>query len=123
MTYLSLALRILLTLVFVGAGGAKLLGAEMMVATFEQIGLGQGFRYLTGAIEVVGAALLWLRGRNVIGAAVLGGTMVGAVLTHLLILGPSALSAIILGLLCAVVLYIYRAQIPGALGRTTTDKT
>jgi uncharacterized membrane protein YphA (DoxX/SURF4 family) len=118
MTYLSLGLRILLTLAFVGAGGAKLAGVEMMVATFDQIGIGQGFRYVTGAVEVLGAALLWLPRRQVIGATVLGGTMVGAVLTHWFILGPSAAPAMVLGLLCAVVLYIYRAQIPEVLGRT-----
>lgn len=118
MTYLSLGLRILLTLAFVGAGGAKLAGVEMMVATFDQIGIGQGFRYVTGAVEVLGAALLWLPRRQVIGAAVLGGTMVGAVLTHWFVLGPSAAPAMVLGLLCAVVLYIYRAQIPEVLGRT-----
>jgi len=118
MTYLSLGLRILLTLAFVGAGGAKLAGVEMMVATFDQIGFGQGLRYFTGAVEVIGAALLWLPRRQVVGAAVLGGTMVGAVLTHLFILGPSALPAIVLGLLCAAVLYIYRNQIPEVLGRS-----
>jgi len=115
MTYLSLSLRIVLTLAFVGAGGAKLAGIEMMVATFDQIGFGQGFRYFTGAVELLGAALLWLPRRQVIGAAVLGGTMVGAVLTHWFILGPSAMPAIVLGLLCAVVLYIHRSQIPEVL--------
>lgn len=123
MTYVSLGLRILLTLVFVGAGGAKLAGVEMMVTTFDQIGFGQSFRYFTGAVEVIGAALLWLPRRQVIGAAVLGGTMVGAVMTHLFILGPSTLPAIVLGLLCAAVLYIYRAQIPEVLGRTNTPQT
>lgn len=117
MTYVSLGLRALLTLAFVGAGGAKIAGAEMMVATFDQIGLGQGFRYITGAIELIGAALLWVPRRQVIGASVLGGTMVGAVLTHWFILGPSAVPAIILGLLCAAVLYMYRSQIPETLGR------
>jgi putative oxidoreductase len=121
MTYLSLGLRILLTLAFVGAGGAKLAGVEMMVATFDQIGFGQGFRYFTGAVELAGAALLWLPRRQVIGAAALGGTMVGAVLTHWFILGPSAVPAIVLGLLCAAVLYIHRAQIPEVLGRTNTS--
>ena len=58
MTYLSLGLRALLTLVFVGAGGAKLAGISMMVDSFDAIGFGQGFRYLTGLIEVGGAALL-----------------------------------------------------------------
>ena len=90
MTYLSLGLRTLLTLAFVAAGGAKLAGVGMMVDTFEAIGFGQGFRYLTGLIEITGAALLWLPNRQALGAAVLGGTMVGAVLTHWFILGPSA---------------------------------
>ncbi|OAN77127.1 DoxX subfamily [Jannaschia sp. EhC01] len=118
MTSASLSLRILLTLAFVGAGGAKLVGVEMMVATFDQIGFGQGLRYFTGAVEVIGAALLWLPRRQVIGAAVLGGTMVGAVLTHLFILGPSAMPAIVLGLLCAAVLYIHRDQISEVMGHT-----
>jgi putative oxidoreductase len=72
---------------------------------------------------VIGAALLWLPRRQVIGAAILGGTMVGAVLTHLFILGPSAMPAIILGLLCTAVLYIYRTQIPEVLGRSNTPQT
>lgn len=122
MTYLSIGLRILLTFAFVGAGGAKIAGVDMLVATFDQIGFGPWFRYVTGAVEVVGAALLWLPGRQVIGAALLGGTMVGAVLTHLFILGPSAVPAIFLGLVCAAVLYIYRGQIPQVLGRMTTDQ-
>lgn len=123
MAYLSIGLRVLLTVAFVGAGGAKLVGVEMMVMTFDQIGFGQGLRYFTGAIEVIGAALLWLPRRQVIGAAILGGTMVGAVLTHLFILGPSAMPAIILGLLCTAVLYIYRTQIPEVLGRSNTPQT
>ncbi len=123
MTYLSIGLRILLTLAFVGAGGAKLAGVEMMAATFDQIGLGQWLRYLTGFVEVGGAVLLWIPRQQVIGAAVLGGTMVGAVLTHLLILGPSAFPAIVLGLLCTAVIYLHRAQIPGILERVMPSKS
>ncbi len=100
MTYISVGLRILLSIAFLGAGGAKLAGVEMMVMTFDQIGWGQGFRYLTGAIEVIGVVLLWLPRRQVIGAAVLGGAMVGAVLTHWFILGPSAIPAIVLVVMC-----------------------
>ena len=94
----------------------------MMVMTFDQIGWGQGFRYVTGAIEVIGVVLLWLPRRQVIGAAVLGGTMVGGVLTHWFILGPSAVPAIVLGLLSAAVLYIYRTQIPEVLGRKNSSQ-
>lgn len=110
----------MLTLAFVAAGGAKLVGVEQMVQTFEAIGFGQGFRYLTGLVEIVGAAALWLPNYQVVGAALLGGTMVGAVLTHWFILGPSAIPAIILGLICAVVLYIYRGQVSTILGRTSS---
>jgi putative oxidoreductase len=117
MKYISLGLRALLTIAFVGAGGAKLAGAEMMVATYDTIGLGQWFRYLTGIVEIGGAAQLWLPGRQVVGAGLLGATMVGAVLAHWLILGPSAVPSIVLGLLCAATLYIHRAQIPAYLGR------
>ena len=122
MTYISVGFRILLSIAFLGAGGAKLAGIDTMVMTFDQIGGGQGFRYLTGAIEVICVALLWLPRRQVIGAAVLGGTMVGAVLTHWFILGPSAVPAIVLGLLCAAVLYIHRTQIPEVLGRDNSSQ-
>jgi len=122
MTYISVGLRILLSIAFLGAGGVKLAGVDMMVMTFDQIGWGQGFRYLTGAIEVIGVALLWLPRRQVIGAAVLGGTMLGAVLTHWFILGPSAVPAMVLGLLCSAVLYIYRTQIPEVLGRANSSQ-
>jgi uncharacterized membrane protein YphA (DoxX/SURF4 family) len=122
MTYISVGLRILLSIAFLGAGGAKLAGVDMIVMTFDQIGWGQGFRFLTGAIEVIGVALLWLPRRQVIGAAVLGGTMLGAVLTHWLILGPSAVPAMVLGFLCSAVLYIYRTQIPEVLGRANSSQ-
>ena len=122
MGYLSIGLRIFLALAFVGAGGAKIASVDMMVTTFDQIGLGQGLRYLTGSIEVVGAALLWAPRKQVIGAAVLGGTMVGAVMTHWFILGPSAVPAIVLGLLCCAVIYIHRDQIAQVLGRASLSK-
>ncbi|WP_434055231.1 MAG: DoxX family protein [Roseibium sp.] len=116
MTYLSLGLRALLTLVFVTAGGAKLVGVPMMVEGFDAIGFGQWLRYFTGLIEVGGAALLWWPNRQAAGASVLGGTMVGAVMTHWFITGPSAVPAIVLGLLCATVLYLHRDQVTALLG-------
>ena len=110
-TYALLAIKALLTLAFAAAGLAKLTGVEMMVATFETIGWGQWFRYVTGIIEVGSAALLWVPGRAWIGAALLTCTMACAVLFHLLVLGPSAVPALILGILAAIVLKTSR---PGA---------
>lgn len=111
--YLPLAVKALLTLAFVAAGAAKLVGAEMMVATFEMIGWGQWFRYVTGVIEVGAAALLWVPGKQVFGAALLLATMVAAVGFHFLVLGPSALPAAVLGLLTAYILYLHRDQVRG----------
>jgi len=114
--YIAISLRVILTLAFIGAGGGKLVGVEMMIITFDQIGFGQWLRYLTGLIEVLGVALLWMPRKQVIGAVLLGGTMVGAVMTHWFILGPSAVPAIVLGFVCTAVIYIYRYQIHKVFG-------
>ena len=100
-----LAIRVLVSLAFLAAGTAKLLGVAMMVGTFDAIGIGQWFRYVTGAIEVVSAVLLWVPGLQLVGAGLLVCTMICAVLAHIFILGPSLVPALILGLLSAVLLW------------------
>ncbi|MEM8768803.1 MAG: DoxX family protein [Pseudomonadota bacterium] len=109
-------IKVLLTVAFIAAGGAKLAGVEQMVATYEALGFGQWFRYLTGVIEVAGAALLWIPGFQLWGAGLLACTMLGAIAAHLLVLGPSAVPAIALGVLAAFVAYSHRAQFPGRSG-------
>lgn len=111
MRYVVLILKGALTLIFVAAGSAKLIGADMMVGTFDQVGLGQWFRYVTGLIEIGSALLLWVPGLQIIGAALLTCTMIGAVLAHALVLGPSSVPAIVLGILSAGLLYHYRGQL------------
>ena len=108
--YGLLAVKILLTLAFVAAGGAKLLGAEMMVATFDTIGFGQWFRYVTGGIEVGAALLLWVPRRQLLASVLLAATMIGAGLAHLLVLGPSAVPATVLLVLSLLVAWAHRDQ-------------
>src|SRR4051812_17595898 len=48
-------LRIVLALLFLATAFAKLSGQAMMVTEFDTIGLGQWFRYLTGALELIAA--------------------------------------------------------------------
>ncbi|MEM9434664.1 MAG: DoxX family protein [Pseudomonadota bacterium] len=117
MHYLSLALRALLTLVFVGAGGAKLFGVTMMVETFDVIGWGQWFRYVTAVVEIGSAVLLWIPGLQVIGAVLLFVTMICAALFHILVIGPSAVPALVLAALCAAVIALHRAQLGAILAR------
>jgi uncharacterized membrane protein YphA (DoxX/SURF4 family) len=52
------AFKGLIALLFIGFGSLKLMGMAMLVREFEIIGLGQGFRILTGVIEVGGAVAL-----------------------------------------------------------------
>jgi uncharacterized membrane protein YphA (DoxX/SURF4 family) len=81
---------------FLFAGTLKLASAPPMVQEFGLLGIGQWFRYLTGTIEVVSAVLLLIPSLAGYGAAALAVTMVGAIATHLFILGGSPLAAIIL---------------------------
>lgn len=109
-----LVIRLLLTAAFLAAGATKLAGVDMMVGTFDAIGWGQWFRYLTGLIEVGAAILLWVPGLQALAALALVCTMIGAVIAHLAVLGPSALPALILGLLAAVLLWTHRSQLARA---------
>lgn len=111
MKYAILAAKILLTLAFLAAGLAKFAGVEMMVATFDAVGVGQWLRYVTAIFEVGGAALLWTKGREVYGAGLLGVTMAGAVVAHLTVLGPSLVPALVLGLLAAFIVWTYRGDL------------
>ena len=95
--------RILLALAFGAAGAAKLAGVPQMVATFEAIGIGQWFQYVTGGIEVLGAILMLVPATGLYAALLLGGTMVGATVSHLVVVPGSPIPAIVLGLLCATV--------------------
>jgi len=81
---------------FLMAGFSKLSGNEQMVGLFAAIGVGQWFRYLTGTLEVAGVILLLIPRTSGLGALILVGVMLGAVMTHLFIIGGSPLMAIIL---------------------------
>jgi putative oxidoreductase len=96
-------IQILTALAFLAAGGSKLSSAPAMVDMFEKIGLGQWFRYLTGSLEVVGALLLLLPRTASIGGWLLAALMIGAIGTHLLIIGGSPIPAFVLLVLAITV--------------------
>ena len=81
---------------FLMVGFLKLSGDPQMVGLFDAIGLGQWFRYVTGSLEVLGAILLLVPRLSGLGALLLVGVMLGAVPTHLFVVGGSPLPAIIL---------------------------
>jgi putative oxidoreductase len=61
----------------------------MLVETFDKIGVGHWFRYVTGGIEVISAILLLIPRLSPLGAALLACTTVGAVLSHLVLIDNS----------------------------------
>ena len=88
---------------FLMVGFFKLSGDPRMVGLFDAIGLGQWFRYVTGSLEVLGAVLLLIPRLSGLGALLLVGVMLGAVATHLFVVGGSPMMAIILLIVTGVV--------------------
>src|SRR5258705_10578031 len=109
----------------IGAGGMvlmvgffKLSGDPRMVGLFDAIGFGQWFRYLTGSLEVLGAVLLLIPRLSGLGASLLVGAMLGAVATHLFVVGGSALPATILLIVTGVTAWGRRKRTMNLLAET-----
>jgi uncharacterized membrane protein YphA (DoxX/SURF4 family) len=107
--------QVLLAAVFLAAGGAKLAGLPMMVQIFDQIGIGQWLRIVTGVVEVIGAVALLVPSFAALGAAWLGATMFFAVLTHFFILHTSAMPALVLLALNVLVVWLRRDQVASTI--------
>ena len=110
-------LQVVAAAMFFMAGFSKLAGAAQMVSMFEAIGLGQGFRYFTGATEVISASLLLVPALSGIGALILVPVMIGAVATHAFIIGGNAIPAIFLLIVSAIVAYGRLDRTRKVLGR------
>jgi len=103
-------LQILTAAAFLYVGGVKLAGAAAMVAMFNAIGLGQWFRYLTGFLEVAGAIGLVIPRFTFYAAALLSAVMIGAVITHLAIIGGSPAPAAMLLIFSGAIAYLRRPR-------------
>lgn len=69
---------------------------------FAKIGFGDWFRYLTGALEVLGGLLLVIPITTRIGAGLLVAVMAGAIFFHVFVLGDPFSSIINLGLIVGI---------------------
>lgn len=110
-------LQIVLALAFLAAAGAKLAAVPAMVESFDQIGLGQGFRIVTALVEIVGAIALLAPGTTVLGALWLSATMVGATAAHLLRIHTSPAPALVLLALLLVVAWLRWPQVERLVAR------
>ena len=102
-------LRVLVGLAFLTSGGSKLAGVPAMVAIFTKIGFGQGFRILTGVLEVIGAIGLFIPRFTFYAALLLAAVMLGAVSFHLTTLGGNPAAPIVLLLLSGLIAWLSRS--------------
>jgi putative oxidoreductase len=109
----GVALRGLLTAVFVVAAGMKFAAVPFEVAGFTRFGYPLWFMDVVGALQLLGAVLLWTRGCVALGAGLLAVLMVGAVGSHLLAGDPALmpLPASVLLVLLSGVAYARRFEL------------
>jgi len=107
---LAWVLTILLAISFILAGGIKLTNSPGMVQEFARVGLGQWFRYFTGALEVSGAIGLLIPRVRFWAALQIAVVMVGATFANLTVLHlPNmALVTVILLALALVLAWLRR---------------
>jgi putative oxidoreductase len=80
------------------------------VKTFDQIGLGQWFRYFTGALQISGGLLFLIPRTITAGAILLAGTMLGAVAAQIVILHKPAFALVPGALFVAIVAVWFTAS-------------
>ncbi|WP_037479864.1 DoxX family protein [Sphingomonas sp. PAMC 26617] len=108
----SNVIRVLLAIAFLAAAARKLAGVPTMVQVFQNIGLGQGFRYVTAIVEIIGAIALFVPGRIAFAALWLGVTMAFATLAHLFILHSNPGGAVLLFALSITLAWLRRKELP-----------
>jgi putative oxidoreductase len=96
------ALRLFVAAVFLFEGTDKFGSRRLWIRLFTDIGIGQWFRYATGAIETIGGILILIPRATMIAVAMLACTMVGAFLAHVFVIGVGPQSAIVAVLLTAI---------------------
>lgn len=77
-------LSIVLSLIFLTSGSAKLAGLEFEIMAFERWGYPLWFMYLTGVLEVCGGIGLLIHRLSALAGGCLALLMIGAVATHVI---------------------------------------
>ena len=103
--------QVALALMFLMAGGSKLAGVPAMVTLFDQVGVGQWFRYVTGIIELTAGIALLIPSAGIFGAMLLISTMIGAIIVNVFVVPASPVPPLVLLLLAATVAWARRDQI------------
>ena len=101
-------LRILMAAMFLFACFMKLTGKSMMVEEFDKIGLGQGFRYFTGVVELLGGIAVLVPSLSVFGAIVLLAVDAGAFVAQIAVLHGDWIHTVVIGAVLGILIYLQR---------------
>jgi putative oxidoreductase len=112
----SWVLKILFGLAFIAVGCAKIYGPPAMIAEFDAVGLGQWFRYFTGALEIIGAILLLTPKTTGFGALLLAGICGGAFFAQLFALHGDIIHPIVMAIILLAIAWTQRDQMLAAPG-------
>lgn len=106
--YATSSARILLSLIFMTTGLAKLLGMVAMVQLFQTIGLGEELRYAAGLAEIGAALLLITPAGHFLGGLLVGALSLGATVAHLVLIDGNPFPAA--GFLALALFVIWRTR-------------
>jgi putative oxidoreductase len=120
MTKLSWVLQVVVAVILLQTLFFKFTGAPESVYIFTTVGAEPWGRYGSGVMELIAAALLLIPGYAAIGALLAVGVGIGAVFSHLTVLGFDVQGdgGLLFGLACvvlvgsAIVLAIRRRELP-----------
>lgn len=105
------AVQVVLGLLFVGGGMAKIFGDAAMADLFDEIGAGAWLMYFVGACEVAGGIGLMIPRLCGLAAAALGALIVGAIVTNVFIVDESPVLPVVYLIALAVIVWRRRDRL------------
>ena len=114
--------RLAVALLFFFVGKSKFGAQSSWITTFEQIGFGQWFRYVTGGIQIAGAIAVLIPRTFVLGIAMLACTMLGAILAWIFLLG-APFNAIFPGALLVGLVVVAADDLVNLFSTTNADNS
>lgn len=101
-------LRALMAAFFLFAAFMKLTSQPAMIAEFDHVGLGQWFRFFTGALEVIGGIGVLIPRFSPFAALILLLVDIGAFVAQVTILHVDWIHTIVIGVLLGGLIYLQR---------------
>ena len=109
-------LRVAAAALFLFAGYSKLTGQPMMIETFDKVGVGQWFRYVTGILEVGGGVAVLIPAVSAWAAGLLLLVDIGAFLAQVSVLHEDWIHTVVIGAALGAIIYLQTGRRAAARG-------